>query len=340
MRTATIYRINEKACTIEIAQTVENTDEGLHAAVLNTRTFTFDELLRQHKIFREHTEAYDTFRDRLNSALRIDRSIEVDTTDMTARFMAEYGENVFFRGYLRSIIELYDEERQQILNTNDIVILKLNRKKINVEVSEKIDTFMKSQFELLSSEAFFNCNINLEFFSIQLSRTIIAANDYTWGVFHESDNCLLTILAEIGQIVHREKWTVCECGFCHKLFLGNEGEVCCHLQICIDTQAEQKKKIYEDYSKEHSEIKKAYDSAIRHFFSELRRADIDKYHPDVYDKYDEEKKVRQADMDKLKKHLIRNGLPAKELIDRAEKYRAEMKAMFEEILDRYGDKQL
>lgn len=340
MRTATIYRINEKACTIEIAQAVENTDEGLHAAVLNTRTFTFDELLRQHKIFREHTEPYDTYRGRLNSALRIDRSIDVDTTDMIVRFVAVYGENVFFRGYVKSIIELYDDERQQILKPNDVVILKLNRKKINVDISEKISEYMKTQFEFISSEAFFNCNVNLENFSVQHSRAIIAIDNYTFNVFRESDNCLLNVLAEIGQIVHREKWTVCECGFCHKLFLGNEGEACCHSNTCIDTQAEQKKKVYEDYSKEYSGIKKAYDSSIRHFFSELRRADIDKYHPDVYDKYDEEKKVRQADMDKLKKHLIRNGLPAKELIDRAEKYKAEMKAMFEEILDRYGDKQL
>ena len=60
--------------------------------MLNTHTYTFDEVMNQHKMFREHTEPFDTFRDRLHSALRIGRSIEVSTDDMIARFVAEYGE--------------------------------------------------------------------------------------------------------------------------------------------------------------------------------------------------------------------------------------------------------
>lgn len=338
MRTATIYRINEKACTIEIAQAVENTDEGLHAAVLNTRTFTFDELLRQHKTFCEHTEPYDAFKDRLNSALRISRSIDVDTTDMIARFVAEYGENLFFRGYISDVIACYDKERYVLLKPNDVLVNVVYKRKIQDEVAKKVMEYMDTQFAMMDSEAFFKYSISMEHFSIQPSRTIIATDDYTFNVFRESDNCLLTVLAEIGQLVHRNKWTVCECGFCHKLFLDSEGEVCCHSAECQQARAELEKKNYEEYSKDYSEIKKAYDSAIRHFFSELRKANIKKRHPDVYDDYYEEKEKRKADMDKLKKHLMRNSLPTQELLDRGEKYKAEMKALFDRIMDKYGEK--
>lgn len=85
METTTIYRINETDRTIDIAQSVQNDEESIHGAVLNTRTFTFDELMNQNKVFREHTEPFDTFRDRLHSALRI----EVSTEYMIARFTAE-----------------------------------------------------------------------------------------------------------------------------------------------------------------------------------------------------------------------------------------------------------
>ena len=40
---------------------------------------------------------------------------------------------------------------------------------------------------------------------VQSGRTVIAADDYTFNVFRESDNCLLTILAEVGQLVHKNK---------------------------------------------------------------------------------------------------------------------------------------
>ena len=87
MGTTTIYRINETDRTINIAQSVDDTDESVHGAVLNTRTYTFDELMNQHKVFCEHTEPYDAFRDRLNSALRIDRSIDVSTDECRSFFM-------------------------------------------------------------------------------------------------------------------------------------------------------------------------------------------------------------------------------------------------------------
>ena len=45
MGTTTIYRINETDRTINIAQSVNDTDESLHGAVLNTRMYTFDELM-------------------------------------------------------------------------------------------------------------------------------------------------------------------------------------------------------------------------------------------------------------------------------------------------------
>lgn len=45
----------------------------------------------------------------------------------------------------------------------------------------------------------------MEHFMVQSGRTVIAADDYTFNVFRESDNCLLTILAEVGQLVHKNK---------------------------------------------------------------------------------------------------------------------------------------
>lgn len=185
-------------------------------------------------MFREHTEPFDTFRDRFQSALRIGRSIEVSTDDMIARFVAKYGENIFFRGFVSAVIDLYDTERYQLLKPNDVVLAKLNRNKIQTGISERINTFFDTQLGLLCSEAYFSYKVTIEHFALTSSRTIIAADDYTFNVFHESDNCLLTILAEIGQLVHQNKWTVCECGFCHKLFLGTEGEVCCRSAECIE----------------------------------------------------------------------------------------------------------
>lgn len=44
------------------------------------------------------------------------------------------------------------------------------------------------------------------------------------------------------------------------------------------------------------------------------------------------------DMDKLKKRLIRNGLPTKELENLSAKYKAEIKAMAEELVERFGKK--
>ena len=43
-------------------------------------------------------------------------------------------------------------------------------------------------------------------------------------------------------------------------------------------------------------------------------------------------------MDKLKKRLIRNGLPTRELEKLSAKYKAEMKAMAEELVERFGKK--
>lgn len=338
MGTTTIYRINETDHTINIAQSVNDTDESIHGAVLNTRTFTLDELMNQHKVFCEHNEPYDAFRDRLNSALRIDRSIDVSTDDMIARFVAEYGENIFFRGYVTSVIEFYDKERYVLLKPNDVVIAKLNRRKIQDEVSKKLMDYTDTQFTLMSSDAYFSYKANMEHFMIQPGRTIIAADEYTYNVFRESDNCLLTILAEIGQLVHQNKWTVCECGFCHKLFLGTEGEVCCHSAECIEAQKQQKEAIYKENTKEYSAVKRDYDAYVRGYKKKLVEAGIQKYHPAEFDEFMQAKQERMDDMDKLKKRLIRNGLPTNELEKLSAKYKAEMKAMAEELVERFGKK--
>lgn len=336
METTTIYRINETDCTIDITQSVQNDEESIHSAVLNTRTFTFDELMNQHKMFREHTEPFDTFRDRLHSALRIGRSIEVSTEDMIARFVAEYGENVFFKGFVSAVIELYDSERYQLLKPNDVVLAKLNKNKIQSSISERINEFFDTQLPLMCSEAYFSYTVSLEYLSLQPSRTVIAADDYTFNVFHESDNCLLTILAEIGQLAHRNKWTVCECGFCHKLFIGTEGEICCHSSECIEAQKQQIEKNIEENTQEYSAIKKDYDSFVRRYKGYLDVVEIERFHPDDYDEFMQAKQVRMNKMTALKKKLIRNGLPSAELYELGKQYKAEMKALVEGILDKYG----
>lgn len=336
METTTIYRINETERTIDIAQSVQNDDESIHGAVLNTRTFTFDGLMNQHKIFREHTEPFDTFRDRLHSALRISRSIEVSTEDMVARFVAEYGENIFFKGFVSAVIELYDAERYQLLKPNDMVFAKLNKNKIQASISENINKFFDTRRPLMCNEAFFNCKVNMEHFSLQPSRMIIAVDDYTFNVFRECDNCLLTVLAEIGQLVHRNKWTVCECGFCHKLFLGTKGEVCCHSADCLEVQKQQKEKNIEENTREYSAIKKDYDSFVRRYKGYLDAAEINRLHPDDYDEFMQAKQERMDKMTTLKKKLIRNGLPSDELYELGKQFKAEIKALAEGILDKYG----
>ena len=50
------------------------------------------------------------------------------------------------------------------------------------------------------------------------------------------------------------------------------------------------------------------------------------------------KQERMEDMDKLKKRLIRNGLPTKELEKLSAKYKAEMKALVEEFVEKFGRK--
>lgn len=336
METTTIYRINEKDCTIDIAQSVQNDDDSIHAAVLNTRTFTFDELMNQHKVFCEHTEPFDTFRDRLHSALRIGRSIDVSTEDMIARFVAEYGENIFFRGFVSAVIDLYDAERYQLLKPNDVVIAKLNKSKIQSGISEHINDFFDTQLPLICSDAYFTHTVNMEHFSLQLSRTVIAVDDYTFNVFRESDSCLLTVLAEIGQLVHRNKWTICECGFCHKLFLGTEGEVCCHSTECIEAQKQQKEKNIEENTQEYSAIKIDYDSYVRRYKGYLDAVDIMLHYPEEYDIFMQAKKERMDNMTSLKKKLIRNDLPSAELYDLGVQYKAEIKALTEEILEKHG----
>lgn len=336
MNNTTIYRINETDRTIEIAQSVQNDDDSLHGAVLNTRTFTVDELMNQHKVFREHTEPFDTFRDRLHSALRIGRSIEVSTEDMIARFIAEYGENIFFRGLVISLIEKYDEERLLLTKPIDRVKMEIRKKRLQDEISDRINAFYSEQIALLCSEAYFSHTVTMEHFSLVSGRTVIAADDFTFNVFHESDNCLLTVLAEIGQLVHRNKWTICECGFCHRLFLGYEGEVCCHAAECIEAQKQQKEKNIEENTQEYSAIKKDYDSFVRRYKGYLDVAEIDRFHPDDYDIFMQAKQERMDKMTALKKKLIRNGLPSIELYELGQQFKAEIKSLAEGILDKYG----
>lgn len=132
-------------------------------------------------------------------------------------------------------------------------------------------------------------------------RTVVAVDDYTFNVFHESDNSLISVLMEIGQLVHRNNWTVCEGGFCHKLFLDIEGEVCCHSTDCIEAQKQQK-----EHRRKYEKVfryKKDYDSFVCRYKGDLDVVKIDLYHPKDYDFFMQEKALRIENMTALKKGL-------------------------------------
>lgn len=337
MKTTTIYRINEKDCTIEIAQSVNDNENDIHSAVFNTRTFTFDELVRQHTAFKENTEIFDTFRNRIHSCLRVSRSIDVNTDDMTGRFIAEHGENIFFTGFVNAVIEKYDSERVLLTKPNDRVKMELKKKQIQNEISERINSFFDEQLKLICSDAYFNSNSTIEYFTIQPVRTIIAADDYTFNVFHESDNALTLMLSELGQIIHRNKWTICKCGFCNKLFIGSADEVCCKSIDCKTAHEAQKKQIYIEHTEEYRNIKKNYDSYVRNLKKKITDMKIDKINPALFDEFIQAKEERMSKMDSLKKKLIRSGLPSDELFELGERYKLEMKGIYEEILARICD---
>ena len=67
MGTVTIYRINETDRTIDIAQSVSEDNESVRAAILNAKTFTFDEILRQHITFCGSGTAVENCRSRFSS---------------------------------------------------------------------------------------------------------------------------------------------------------------------------------------------------------------------------------------------------------------------------------
>ena len=330
MNTTTIYRIKEKDRTIDIAQSVKDTD--FRAAVLNTKTYAFDELMNQHKAFRENTAPLETFRNRLNSALRIGRSISVDTSDMIGRFTSENGENIFFNGFVREVIELYDSERLALLKPNDVIIGTITRSKLQTDIAEKIGVLFDSKLKLLTDKAFFDHNSNIEHYSAHFKSTVIAADEYTFGVFRESDNSLLDLLFEIGQLVHRNKWKECECGFCHRLFLDIDGEVCCSNASCKEAQQAQKETIYRESTKEYADIKRSYDAYVRRYKRYLVTARIDTLYPDKFDEFMQAKEERQAEMSKLKRRLINNGLPSGELYELGERFKKEIKALVEKLL--------
>lgn len=231
---------------------------------------------------------------------------------------------------------MYDNGRYKLLKPNDVVLAKLNKNKIQTGISERINAFFDTQLTLMCSQAYFNHSVNLEHFSLQSSRMVIADDDYTFNVFLEIDKCLLTVLVEIGQLAHRNKWTVYECGFCHKLFLGTEGEVCCHSAECIEAQKQQKEKNIKENTQEYSAIKKDYDSFVRRYKGYLDVVEIDLFHPNDYDEFMQAKQARMDKLTPLNKKLIRNGLPSTELYELERQYKADMKALTVGILDKYG----
>lgn len=338
METMAIYRINEKNRTIDIARSVINNDEDIQSAMLNARQFGFDEMMRQHETFRNNTEILDTFRDRLLNGLRVGKSIEVNTDDMTAKFVAEHGENIFFRAFVTTVIDLYNEERRQLTHPVDRVKMEFSKRKIQDTISAKINICFDETLKILCSETFFCYNSAIERFNVQNFRAFVSIDEYTFSVFHESDSALVTLLFEIGQIVHRNKWTICECGFCHKKFLGTENEVCCLSVNCLKSLKQQEKKISDEHTREYSDIKRNYDSVIRGYKKRLVDAGIEKYYPIEFDRFIEEKELRADKMTAEKKRLKRNALPSDSLFALGERFKAEMKAITDDILDKYENK--
>ena len=338
MKTVTIYRINETDRTIDIAQSVNDDNENIHAAVLNARTFTFDEILRQHLAYRDSGTLIENCRSRFLSALHIGRSIPVNVDDMLAGFIAENGENIFLRGMMTAAHELYDEERMALAAPNDVLLATLNKSRIQAEISAKINTFFDSNLAAIGDAAYFDCGQKINAFAVLPSETVIFCDDYTFSAFRKCDNCLTNLLFELGQIVHRNSLSPRKCGFCGKMFLGTEDEVCCRQSSCQTAHKEQKEAIYKEHTEEYSQIKRTYDAFVRRYDGYLKAAGINARCPAEYDEFCQAKEVRKAEMNSLKKRLIRNGLPTDELYEMGEKFKAEIRGIAEGIMEKCGTK--
>lgn len=334
MSTKTFYCINEKDCSINFVQYNDNKYKKPYEAIMNAKTYTFDELVTQHDNFCKYIEPYESFKEKLNIALRIKRSIPVDVDDMLARFTAEHGENIFFQGYVLSIIDYYDKKREDILRPNDFPSSLINRRKLQDTISKELNQFINTKFNLMCKDAYFNHNANIKRIITVTKETTIAADDNSFSVFHESDTCLLTILAEIGQLVHRNKWMIRKCEVCKKQFLGLESDVCCHSNECINTLKDNKKAIYNENSKKYSDIKRDYDSYVRRYKKELDDISIDKKYPLDYDEFIQAQEERKKKMEGLKKHLIQYGLPTTELEHLSAQLKGEIRCIAREILER------
>ena len=148
------------------------------------------------------------------------------------------------------------------------------------------------------------------------------------------DNCLTNLLFELGQIVHRNSLSPRKCGFCGKMFLGTEDEVCCRQASCQAAHKEQKEAIYKEHTEEYSQIKRTYDAFVRRYDGYLKAAGINIRCPAEYDEFCQAKEVRKAEMNSLKRRLIRNGLPTDELYEMGEKFKAEIRGIAEGIIER------
>ena len=336
MKTVTIYRINETDRTIDIAQSVNDDSESIKAAVLNTKNFTFDEILRQHLAFRGSGTLIENCLNRFLSALHIGRSIPVNADDMLAGFTAENGENIFLRGMMTAAHELYDVERTALSAPNDVLLATLNKSRIQAEISAKINTFFDSKLAAIGDAAYFDCGQKLNAFAVLHSEIIIFSDDYTFSTFRICDNCLTNLLFELGQIVHRNAMNPRKCGFCGKMFLGTEDEVCCRQSSCQTAHKEQKEAIYKEHTEEYSQIKRTYDAFVRRYDGYLKAAGINARFPAEYDEFCQAKEVRKSEMNSLKKRLIRNGLPTDELYEMGEKFKAEIRAIAERIMEKCG----
>ena len=336
MKAVTIYRINETDRTIDIAQSVNDDSESIKAAVLNTKNFTFDEILRQHLAFRGSGTLIENCLNRFLSALHIGRSIPVNADDMLAGFTAENGENIFLRGMMTAAHELYDVERKALSSPNDVLLATLNKSRIQAEISAKINTFFDSKLAAIGDAAYFDCGQKLNAFAVLHSEIIIFSDDYTFSTFRICDNCLTNLLFELGQIVHRNAMNPRKCGFCGKMFLGTEDEVCCRQSSCQTAHKEQKEAIYKEHTEEYSQIKRTYDAFVRRYDGYLKAAGINARFPAEYDEFCQAKEVRKSEMNSLKKRLIRNGLPTDELYEMGEKFKAEIRAIAERIMEKCG----
>ena len=100
---------------------------------------------------------------------------------------------------------MYNNERQALLKPNDVIIGTITRSKLQTDIAEKIGVLFDSKLKLLTDTAFFDHNSNIDHYSAHSKRTVIAVDEYTFGVFRESTKEYADIKRSYDAYVRRYK---------------------------------------------------------------------------------------------------------------------------------------